>query len=179
MRTTRSTSASSFSSFARCAAARTACRCARVDCSESLNSRGNHGSASLLQAARGELEFEGLKDLAGSIDVAEAGVGGAKGFFEAQAAKQNQANKFVCDTCALASDSLLRRVKARACPYPATLLFEYPAPHHPIHTRQYFLAALPLPAYSICSAVFVIARQTDPSLVCHTSSRGVRRDAGG
>jgi len=48
-----------------------------------------------VQAARGELEFEGLKDLASSIDVSEAGVGGAKGFFEAQAAKQSQSSKFV------------------------------------------------------------------------------------
>eukprot|EP00730_Choanoeca_flexa_P002208 TRINITY_DN10952_c0_g1_i1.p3 TRINITY_DN10952_c0_g1~~TRINITY_DN10952_c0_g1_i1.p3 ORF type:complete len:190 (+),score=64.27 TRINITY_DN10952_c0_g1_i1:1149-1718(+) len=46
------------------------------------------------KAANGELQAEGLSAIASSIDVSEAGVKGAKGFFEAHASRQASANKF-------------------------------------------------------------------------------------
>lgn len=48
------------------------------------------------KASRGELEVEGLQALAqqSEIDVGEAGVGGAKNFFEAKVQQLSQANKF-------------------------------------------------------------------------------------
>eukprot|EP00045_Choanoeca_perplexa_P016974 m.236562 g.236562 ORF g.236562 m.236562 type:complete len:190 (-) comp17414_c0_seq3:1981-2550(-) len=46
------------------------------------------------KAANGELQADGLSSIASSVDVSEAGVKGAKGFFEAQASRQSSANKF-------------------------------------------------------------------------------------
>ncbi|EDQ90858.1 uncharacterized protein MONBRDRAFT_18271 [Monosiga brevicollis MX1] len=46
------------------------------------------------KAAAGELQAEGLTAIADSIDVGEAGVGGAKAFFEAHAQRSANANKF-------------------------------------------------------------------------------------
>eukprot|EP00048_Salpingoeca_helianthica_P022341 m.17743 g.17743 ORF g.17743 m.17743 type:complete len:189 (-) comp7193_c0_seq1:233-799(-) len=46
------------------------------------------------KAAGGELKCDGLSVIAKTIDVSEAGVGGAKGFFEGMAARQASANKF-------------------------------------------------------------------------------------
>ena len=46
------------------------------------------------KAALGELVAEGLKTIAASCNVAEEGVGGAKGFFEAKAAEANKGSKF-------------------------------------------------------------------------------------
>eukprot|EP00051_Salpingoeca_urceolata_P026832 m.478913 g.478913 ORF g.478913 m.478913 type:complete len:191 (-) comp21272_c0_seq1:180-752(-) len=46
------------------------------------------------KAAAGELVCDGLTTIASSVDVTEVGVGGAKNFFEQQAAKLAQTNKF-------------------------------------------------------------------------------------
>ncbi|EGD81753.1 EF-hand domain-containing protein D2 [Salpingoeca rosetta] len=46
------------------------------------------------KAARGELQAEGLSQIADSVDVSEVGAKGAASFFESLAAKQAQANKF-------------------------------------------------------------------------------------
>ena len=46
------------------------------------------------KASRGELQAEGLTQIADSVDVSEVGAKGAASFFESLAAKQAKANKF-------------------------------------------------------------------------------------